>query len=93
MSYAAYRTAAASVAEAEAAAQDSAQRIETLQTKYEELLDRMYSLLVANNPELAGDRKRLGEQQMRAAADGLRAARNGAAGAWGLYASGGGDGG
>ena len=26
--------------------------------KYEELLDRMYSLLVANNPELAGDRKR-----------------------------------
>ena len=26
--------------------------------KYEELLDRMYSLLHANNPELAGDRKR-----------------------------------
>lgn len=26
--------------------------------KYEELLDRMYSLLVTNNPELAGDRKR-----------------------------------
>jgi len=26
--------------------------------KYEELLDRMYSLLIANNPELAGDRKR-----------------------------------
>jgi len=26
--------------------------------KYEELLERMYSLLVANNPELAGDRKR-----------------------------------
>jgi len=26
--------------------------------KYEELLDRMYSLLLANNPELAGDRKR-----------------------------------
>ncbi len=26
--------------------------------KYEELLDRMYSLLMANNPELAGDRKR-----------------------------------
>lgn len=26
--------------------------------RYEELLDRMYSLLVANNPELAGDRKR-----------------------------------
>jgi len=26
--------------------------------KYEELLDRMYSLLIANNPELAGDRRK-----------------------------------
>ena len=34
------------------------ERTGEVKVKYEELLDRMYSLLHANNPELAGDRKR-----------------------------------